>query len=60
MAKVQARCRGTASVAAELLARSERVPLLWCRLGKKNPHDKRGQVEEKNANRFAITTFSSC
>lgn len=27
---------------------------------KNNPHDEHGQLEKKNANRFAITTFSSC
>lgn len=52
---------GQQGMVAELLARSGTGPFaLAPAREKKNPHDKRGQVEEKNANRFAITTFSSC
>lgn len=52
--------QGTAGTVTELLARSERVPLLRRLLGKNNPHDEHGGLEKKDANRFAITTFSSC
>lgn len=36
------------------------VPPLRRLLAKNNPGDEHGQLEKKNANRFAITTFSSC
>lgn len=53
---------GQLGMVVELLARSGTGPFalapVWKK--KKNPHVKRGQVEEENANRFAITTFSSC
>lgn len=40
--------------------RSGTVPPLRRLLAKNNPGDEHGQLEKKNANRFAITTFSSC
>lgn len=36
------------------------APPLQRLLAKNNPGDEHGQLEKKNANRFAITTFSSC
>lgn len=52
---------GQLGMVVELLARTGTGPFaLAPAWKKKNPHDKRGQVEEENANRFAITTFSSC
>lgn len=39
--------QGTAGTVTELLARSERVPLLRRLLGKNNPHDEHGQLEKK-------------
>lgn len=52
-------CGGTQDGGGAIRA-SGRVPLLQRLLGKNNPHDEHGQLEKKNANRFAITTFSSC
>lgn len=62
MAKVQERGgRGTLCWVMELHPRGRgRVPLLRRLLAKNNPRDEHGQLEKKNANRFAITTFSSC
>lgn len=58
MAKVRSRVQGDAGGCRAILA-SGRVPVLPRLLGKNNPHDEHGQLEKKNANRFAITTFQA-